>query len=432
LCRGAIVDGGHHLGGDEAVPDQLVELVLLVLQVLLDRVGVDLGARRPDRLVGVLRVLLGLVDVRLRRDELLAVALADLFPDLVQRVIAHPGRVGAHVRDKPHRAAVALEIDALVEGLRDLHGALGAEVEVARRVLLELRGGVGRRRVAPLLAPRDLVDPVARALEISAHLRRGLAVLNLELPAIAAGGEPRDERGVLRAGEADAHVPVLLGDERLDLALAIDDEAERHRLHPPGRQAEGELRPDQRRDVVAHDPVEHAPGALGVVEVLVELARVAHALIDAALGDLVELDPLHLEPGALDLLGDVERDRLAFPIGVGGEQHLIDLLRGGFELLEDLLLALDDRVRLREVVADVHGLRPLGQILEVALGGEHVEPRPEVLLDRLRLGRRLHDDECLGHHHLLTFSARLRASGTACLKTGSVGDGNRKRLDGGD
>src|SRR6185436_1910849 len=56
---------------------------------------------------------------------------------------------------------------------------------------------VGRRRVALLLAPRDLGDPVAGALEIGAHLGGVLAVGDLELLALAARGEPREEAGVL-------------------------------------------------------------------------------------------------------------------------------------------------------------------------------------------------------------------------------------------
>ena len=176
---------------------------------------------------------------------------------------------------------------------------------------------------------------------------------------------------------------------------------ERDRLHAPRRQAERELRPDERRDVVADDAIEHAASALRVVEVLVERARMIDAVLDALLRDLVELDALDLELRALDLLGEMEGDRLAFAIGVGREQDGVDLLRGGLELLEDLLLALDDDVRLGEVVGDVDGVLLLRQILDVALRREDLVPGAQVLLDGLRLGRRLHDDECLGHHNLI-------------------------------
>ena len=44
---------------------------------------------------------------------------------------------------------LAADIDALVELLRDAHRLLRAEAELARRLLLQGRGGEGRRRVAP-------------------------------------------------------------------------------------------------------------------------------------------------------------------------------------------------------------------------------------------------------------------------------------------
>jgi hypothetical protein len=175
-------------------------------------------------------------------------------------------------------------------------------------------------------------------------------------------------------------VPVLLGDEALDLALAVHDEAERYGLHAPGRQAERELGPHERGDVVADDAVEHAAGPLRVVEVVVELAWIRHAVRHAALRDLVELDPRDVLLGLLDLVGDVPRDRLALAIGVGREQDAVDLLRGGLQLRDDLLLALDDLVLLGEVVRDVDGARALGEVLDVALGRQHLVPGPRYFL----------------------------------------------------
>ncbi len=420
---GLVVDGGHHLARHEAVPDQLVELVLLFLEVLLDGVGVDVDAGRADGLVGVLRALLGLEDVVLRRDELLAVDLLDLGADLGDGVVADARRVRTHVGDEADRAAVALEVDALVEALGDLHGPLGAEVQVAGGVLLELGGGVGRGRVALLLLADDLLHLVGGAGEIGAHGGRLRGVGDLDLGAVG-GGELHGEALPRDRLQGGADVPVLDGLEGLDLALAVDDQAERHGLHAPGREAEGELGPDQGRDVVADDAVEDPAGPLRVVELLVELAGVAHPVVDALLGDLVELHALDLELRALDLLGDVERDGLALAIGVGREQDLVHLLGGGLELFEDLLLALDDPVRLGEVVRDVDrrhllalDLRLLlgGQILDVPLGREHFVPGAQVFLDGLRLGRRLHDHERLGHHHLLTATERASRDRAMCL-----------------
>ena len=103
-----------------------------------------------------------------------------------------------------------------------------------------------------------------------------------------------------------------VGLERFDFALAIDDQPQRDGLHAAGREAERELRPHEGRDVVADDAIEDAAGALRVVEVGVELARVGDAVIDALLRDLVELDAGDLALGALDLVRDVE-EQIASP-----------------------------------------------------------------------------------------------------------------------
>jgi hypothetical protein len=121
----------------------------------------------------------------------------------------------------------------------------------------------------------------------------------------------------------------------------------------PAREPERELAPHERRHVVADDAVEDAAGALRVVEVLVELARVGDAVLDPLLRDLVELDALADALRLLELLGDVPRDGLALAIGVGREQDFVGALGGGLQLLEDLLLAGDDLVRLLKAVLDV-------------------------------------------------------------------------------
>jgi hypothetical protein len=76
------------------------------------------------------------------------------------------------------------------------------------------------------------------------------------------------ERRRLRAFELRLDRPVLLGLERQDLALALADDPHGDRLHAPGRQPAPHLVPEERRQLVAHEPVEHAARLLRVVEVL--------------------------------------------------------------------------------------------------------------------------------------------------------------------
>ena len=76
--------------------------------------------------------------------------------------------------------------------------------------------------------------------------------------------------------------PVLAGGERLDLALALDDEADRDRLDAAGRQAAADLARQQRAERVADEAVDDAPRLLRVDEVLVDVARVRERLADRA------------------------------------------------------------------------------------------------------------------------------------------------------
>ena len=120
---------------------------------------------------------------------------------------------------------------------------------------------------------------------------------------------------------------------------------------------------------------------------------------DGALRDLVERDPSGLRPVELDEFRHVPRDRLALPIGVRRQPHVFRVLRGLLDRSDRLL-----RVRLlerfvRDTNAAVHVDAEVGfgQITDVAHRREDLEVLAHVLLDRLRLGRRLDDHEVLGH-----------------------------------
>jgi hypothetical protein len=78
------------------------------------------------------------------------------------------------------------------------------------------------------------------------------------------------------------------------------------------------LLPEHRRDLVAVEPVEDAPGLLRVDEPLVDLARLLEGALDRIAGDLVEDHPAdrHLR---LQLLEQVPGDRLALAVLVRGE-----------------------------------------------------------------------------------------------------------------
>ena len=270
LARRAVVGGsgdGHlhrgspcirHLGGDGALPDQLVELELLGVQltVQLARRGESL-ASGADGLVRLLRIL-GLPGVLTRRirDVVAAVELHGLRAGGLDARCRQRGGVGTHVGD----------VAVLVQALRDAHGAVRGVVELTSGLLLE-RGRHERRVRAPgvglLLHPGDghggLGEPVG---ELSGtglvDDDDGVALQCTTVVEVAAGGhpgpvdtgQPGGEHpwiGAVRvriAGvELRGDVPVVRGDERHALALTLDDDSGGDGLDTPGGQPGHDLLP---------------------------------------------------------------------------------------------------------------------------------------------------------------------------------------------
>ena len=121
LYRGAVQTRRFHLRGDHPLPDQLIQ----TLQIAIEPQGVgaaqDVG--RTDGFVRFLRVLgLGLVVARLGRDIGRAETLADGLTRLGDALGRHIDAVRTHIGDQ-----AAGVVDALIQFLRRLHGALGGE-----------------------------------------------------------------------------------------------------------------------------------------------------------------------------------------------------------------------------------------------------------------------------------------------------------------
>ena len=185
-------------------------------------------------LLGALR--LRLVDPALGHRVRLAVALADDVAGLAHRDAGDGRRVGSHVGDE---ADVALgRLDALVQPLGDRHRPLRAEAQAAARLLLE-RGRRERRRRATASAS------ASRACVTTGRSSRIAATCALGGRLVAGCRWPRRRCGRARPGTVSPAAvarmrldrPVLAGGEGVDLALALDHEADGDRLDATGGQA---------------------------------------------------------------------------------------------------------------------------------------------------------------------------------------------------
>src|SRR5437870_3894233 len=382
---GLVEDRRNHLAGDEAVPDQFVEAEHVLLQEGLYALRRILHRSRPDGLVGVLGALLRLELDRFGGEIILAPALPDVSSRARHRVGGEAHRVGAHVRDQSGLTLLA-QLDALVETLRQGHRLLGGEAQAVRRVLLQLGGDERWRRVAPALLLRHLGHHELLAPERFDQRPRDLAGRDLRLLPV----EPDELRPELRrqcGPQIRLDAPVLDRNELRDLLLALHHQPHRHALDAAGGEAAADLLPEDRRDLVAAQPIQHAARLLRVVQVAVQLQRILDRFLDGLLGDLVEEDALRGDLGPLQLLVHVPGDGFTLAIGVGREQQAIRGLRGRLQVRHYLLLRLDHFVDRPEAVFDVHADLALRQVHHVADRRLHHVSGAEVLLDGLRLGR---------------------------------------------
>ena len=190
--------------------------------------------------------------------------------------------------------------------------------------------------------------------------------------------------------------PIFLRAEQLDLALAIDDHAQRHRLHAARRFGTRQLAPQHGRKRKANQIVQCTARAIGVDQVLVERARGSHCGLHRRFGDGVEGDALHLGGQRLFLgknFAHVPADRLALTVGVGRKDQPVGVLRrigDGFELL--CLVGVVFPLH-REPLVGVH--RPVArrQVADMAVGCEYAVVAAEIAFDGFGLGRRLDDDQ---------------------------------------
>ena len=167
--------------------------------------------------------------------------------------------------------------------------------------------------------------------------------------------------------------PILFLSEGLDLAFALDDQAQSDRLHASGGEAAADLVPEQRRNLVADQPVEHAARLLRVDQVDVDVARMLERFLHRALGDLVEghaadgdrvlLLLLAVDAVAAEFFGQVGGDGFALAVRVRRQIDGIRRLRQLLQLGDDFFLARNDDVLGLEVVVEIDTQRLLGQDL---------------------------------------------------------------------
>ena len=170
--------------------------------------------------------------------------------------------------------------------------------------------------------------------------------------------------------------PVFLIAEGFDFHLALDDDAQRHRLHAARRFCAGQFAPQHRREFETHQIIQRTPRKIGVDQRHVDLARVFHRLGHGGFGDGVEHDARH-RGVFLDRffrnqsLGQVPANRLAFTVGVGRQDKFIIVFERVNNRL-DMLFAVACYLPFHvEIFVGQHRAILGRQVADVAIRGEH-------------------------------------------------------------
>ncbi len=313
-------------------------------------------------------------------------------------LVRHAHRVGTHVGDEASRA-IFTDVHTFVEALRRAHGATAGKAQLLGGFLLQRAGGERRPRTLPPLLLLDAGHDERLPAHGLHHSGGSLFVTELRLVPLDLVQRCLELLAILLALGLDG--PVFLRLERANLALALHDEPQRHRLDPARREPGLDGLPENGARLVAHQPVQHPARLLGINLGLVDITGRTKCFLDGVLGDLVEEDA----PGGhgnVQLGGYVPRNCLALAVRIGGEQDLTRRLGGFLDIAQRLGLALDGDVLGLEAPAllvDLDAKLARREIAQVSHRGLHCVASAQVLADGPRLGGRLHNDQGIARAH---------------------------------
>ncbi len=133
--------------------------------------------------------------------------------------------------------------------------------------------------------------------------------------------------------------PVLFRHKRPDLPLTFNNQPSRHGLYSSCGQPSGDLRPQQRRNHVAHHPIEKAPGLLCINPILIQLRGVIEGFSDRFFGNLVEYNSLVTGVIATNRLAQMPGNRLPLSVEVSCQNYCVAVRRRLLQITDNFFLA---------------------------------------------------------------------------------------------
>ena len=241
---GAVIYSVGHLAGNNAVPDERIQLQLVAGEVLLHLGRGTQNAGRTNRLMRVLRILFGAVMVGLGRTELAAKILLDIVADFVNGYVCQTHGVGSHIGNKADGGFA--QRYAFIKLLCEHHGLFGAEVELF--VGLLLHGGGSKRRYGVTLAfffycvAHDIISLGECFLRCSCLL----LIVQLQLFALIFYCFRLKELALAAFTQLGAECPVFYRHEIFDFTVAVGNNFSCNGLYAAGAEALADFAPQQR------------------------------------------------------------------------------------------------------------------------------------------------------------------------------------------
>ncbi len=395
-CR--VNDRRSHLTGKITFPNQLVKLVLLGVQKRLQIRGLAPDVGRTDSFVRVLNFALAVINARLLRHIILTVGFGNIRLRRSLRFRRDTRGVRSHVADKTDHAFLA-DVDAFKKLLSQLHRFLGQNAVLAVCFLLHAACRERRRGIAHAGTLADGLNLVFLALNISNNRVNRFLIGDIRLFAVNA--HQLCIQHALVSLQISVKRPVFLRHESVNFVLTVANHPNRHGLHAPGGKPALYLDPKQRRKLVAHQPVQHAPCLLGVDSVHIQLTRRFHGFFDRVLGDFVKFHAAFIAD-MLQITFQMICNHFTLAVRVACQKNAIGFFRRVLQALDDAALAANRDVARLKIILDIHTEGTFGQISHMPHRGHDDIVRAKIFTNRLGFGRGFYHNQSFSHNYFST------------------------------
>ena len=250
---GNVINSVRHLTGNNAVPDESIQLQLVVGEVLLHLGRGTHDASRTNRLMRVLSVLFGAVMVFLRRAEFAAEVLLDIVADFGNGNFCQTHGVGSHVGNQADGGFA--QRYAFIKLLCEHHGLFGAEVELFVGLLLHAGGSKRRYGVTLAFLLYGVAYHIISFGECFLSCSCLLLVVQLQLFAFVFYCFRFKELSLAAFTQLGAQCPVFYRHEIFDFTVAVSNNFGSNGLYAAGAQALADFTPEQRAELIAYDAV---------------------------------------------------------------------------------------------------------------------------------------------------------------------------------